>query len=308
LGRAGLHVLVPNTPPRPLRPADEICDNHVVALAEFRGRMVAATFDQGACFLEDGIWKTLGGLPSPMLHGLGSDGEDLYIATSNGLARYDERMKPRPFGRADPSTLRWTAQSAATAIAQVDGSSLAITSAYGLLRLHRDGKKLSAEFASHRSGVPLKLTSVAAAGGEIWLGSESQGTRSMGLAGAPARHLQDPDDLPENWVTALAATAADGLWVGTCQRGVARIKGQDRQVIDKKSLLPDDMVVALAADARGAFVGTLGGLTFVTPDGRTGRSYGWAAGLPDPRSASLLLTNDELWLGTEAGLARFEVR
>jgi ligand-binding sensor domain-containing protein len=308
MGRAGLHLWESGTAVRGLRPAGELCDNHVVGVVRFADRTVAATFDQGACFLDGSGWHALTGLPSPMVHGLGTDGQDLYLATSNGLARYDGRMRPRPFGRGDPAVLRWLAKSAATAVAPIDERSLAMTSAYGLVEIRRDGATLAADFTSHRGGVPLKLTAVTSAEGEIWLASETQGMKSMGKGGRPVRHLQDPEDLPENWVTAVAAVAGDDLWVGTCQRGVVHVRGQSRRFIHRKNLLPDDMVVALAADARGAFIGTLGGLAFAAAEGIGGRSYGWEVGLPDPRSSALHLERYELWVGTEAGLALFGVR
>jgi hypothetical protein len=333
VGRNGLYVATPGQSPLPVRPVTEICDNHVVSVLKFAGRMVAATFDQGACFLDERGWHPLAPLPSPLVHGLGSDGQDLYVATSNGLARFDARLQLRPFDRHDPPVLRWTARSAATAlVSTADG--VAITSVYGLVQVRRDGQKLTATYTSHKAGVPRKLTGVAAAGGELWLASETQGVQAMGLGGHAPRHLQDPEDLPENWVTAVAATG-DNLWVGTCQRGLARVQSSGRplsqgtrtgslallqgsasgqagqlhtQFIDKRTLLPDNMVVALAADERGAFVGTLGGLTFVAAEGLNGKSFGWEAGLPDPRSAALLLATHELWLGTEAGLARYGLR
>jgi ligand-binding sensor domain-containing protein len=309
LGRAGLHLLAADARVQAVRPAGEICDNHVVAIARFGRTLVAGTFDQGACYLEGGTWHAIAGLPSPMVHGLGSDGRDLYIATSNSLSRYDGKLAPRPIGRGDPSVLRWASQSATTAIAQLDGGGLAITSAYGLVQLQRAGTTLSAVFTSHRAGVPLKLTAVAAGRDEIWMTSEAQGVKSLGTAEQPARHLQDPEDLPENWVTAVAA-GPDALWVGTCQHGVARLRGQsfrDRRFIDRRNLLPDDMVTALAADARGAFIGTLGGLAFAAAEGTAGRTFGWSAGIPDPRSAGLLLESGSLWLGTEAGLAQYRI-
>lgn len=306
VGRAGLHVVTPGQAPLPVRPLLEICDNHVIAMAKFGAHMVAATFDQGACYLDQRGWHPLSPLPSPLVHGLGSDGQDLYVATSNGLARFDARLQLRPFDRHDPPVLRWTARSAASALASTaDG--VAITSVYGLVQVRRDGQKLTATYTSHKAGVPRKLTGVAAADGELWLASETQGVQAMGLGGHAPRHLQDPEDLPENWVTAVAATG-NAVWVGTCQRGLARVQPLHTQFIDKRTLLPDNMVVALAADQRGAFVGTLGGLTFVAAEGGAGRSFGWEAGLPDPRSAALLLATNELWLGTEAGLARYGIR
>ena len=285
VGRAGLHLVSAGQPALALRPGNEICDNHAIGILRFRDRLVAATFDHGACYLDDKGWHAIAGLPSPMLHGLGSDGQDLFLATSNGIVRLDGRMQPRPFGRGDPAVLRWTAQSAATAVAQIDSTALAITSAYGLVQIRRTGKLLQATFTGHRAGVPLKQTGLTAAADEIWVSSETQGVKAMGLGGRPPRQFQDPVDLPENWVTALAAVSQDELWVGTCQRGVSRLHKDGRQFIDKSNLLSDNMVVAIAADQRGAFIGTLAGVTFVASQGISGKSYGWEAGIPDPRSS-----------------------
>ena len=307
-GRAGLHLVSPGSPAQALRPDNEVCDNHVVGILKFRDHLVVVTFDQGACYLDDKGWHAIADLPSPMLHGLGSDGQDLFLATSNGIVRLDGRMKPRPFGWGDPAVLRWTAQSAATAVAPIDSTALAITSAYGLVQVRRTGKLLQATFTTHRAGVPLKQTGVTAAAGEIWVSSETQGVRAMGLAGRPPRLFQDPVDLPENWVTAVAAVNQDELWVGTCQRGVSRLQKGSRQFIDKSNLLADNMVVAIVADQRGAFIGTLAGLTFAASQGISGKSYGWDAGIPDPRSSALLRVENQLWLGTEAGLAQYRIR
>lgn len=315
LGRAGLHAWSPGKSAGALRP-NEICDNHVVAVTAFAGRTVAATFDRGACYRDASGWHAIAGLPSAMVHGMGSDGRDLYLATSNGLARLDRDFRPRGWERGEPAVLRWVGQSAITAIGQLDATSLALVSPYGLLEVHREanrengreGSRLTARFTHHRNGVPLKMVAVAAADGDLWMASETQGVTSLASPGRPSRHLQDPEDLPENWVTAVAAVARDDVWVGTCQRGVVHVRGDRRQLFDRRNQLRDDMVVALAADARGAFVGTLAGLAYLSADGGAGRRFSWETGIPDPRSSALWLAGDQLWLGTESGLALYEVR
>lgn len=307
LGRAGLHLWTNGESARSLRPVNEICDNHVTTIATFAGRTVAATFDQGACYRGADGWHAIEGLPSPMVHGAGSDGRDLYVATSNGLVRFDRSFRSRPFGSGDPAVLRWVARSAVTAIGAIDATTIALTSPYGLVRIHRDGNRLSAQFTGHRGGVPLKLAAVAAADGQLWMASETQGVKSLPADGSMARHLQDPDDLPENWVTAVSAVARDELWVGTCQQGVAHIRGTHRELFNRQNRLRDGMVIALAADARGAFVGTLGGLAFLGADDRSARAFGWENGIPDPRTSALGLSGTDLWLATEAGLARYEL-
>jgi hypothetical protein len=93
--------------------------------------------------------------------------------------------------------------------------------------------------------------------------------------------------------------------VATCQRGAVHASKDSAQRIGRDQGLPDERLTAIAAAPGGAFIGTLGGLAWSSDQGGPVKTWGPTDGIPDPRSAGLFLSGDELWVGTEAGLARF---
>jgi len=309
-GRDGLHRvrIADATVSASLRPKGEICDNHVTSMTRHRGKLVAGTFDRGACYLDSDGWHPLAELQSPLVHGVASDGQYLWVANSNGIARYDARFAPKPVSKRDPKALRWLTTTAATSATEVAPGQVALTNKHGMVRIFRKKSgRLRVRFTSHDRGVPFAITSIDAAGGELFVSSEKEGVKAMGLAGRPARRFQDPVFLPENWVIKTSAVSADELWVATCQRGVAHVVAGASRIIDETRGLPDNMVTAVAADIRGAFIGTLWGLAWAAADSDTVLAWGLDHGVPDPRSASLFRDGNDLWLGTEAGLAHFEL-
>jgi ligand-binding sensor domain-containing protein len=310
IGKQGLHMIHRNQPGkvRSLRPRGEICSNHVTHLARHRKWLVAATFDQGACVLTKRGWIPLPDLPSWMVHGVASDGRDLYLATSNGIARYGSRLQPRPFGKKDAPILRWLATSAATGAAQIGPRAVALTSAYGVVRVWplKWGRTM-VRYASHADGVPYKLTSVAAVKDKIFVASESEGVKRLGVGKTEEWHLQDHRQLPENWVTAISPVSADKIWVATCQQGAVLVDGQRTYNFDQKNGLLGNMLTSVVAYREGAFLGTLKGLSWVsTTEGV--QNYDLDDNIPDPRSAGLYLEKNNLWYATEAGLVHYQIR
>lgn len=302
---SGLHRLRAGAVGVALRPAGEICSNHLAKLTRHRGVLIAGAFHRGACALGPDGWVDLP-VSSPFVFGVASDGYYLWVASSGGIDRFGPDLEPVPYTRGDPRKLRWLPTTAATAAIEVAPGVVSIASGYGLVRItRRDDNRLKVRFTGHKSGAPYGVNSLAARGDDLIVGSEKSGITVMTGGNVPADRWQDPVHLPENWVVALD-TAPDGtVWVGTCQEGAAAIgpDGQSRRV-GLASGLPDRRVTAVAATADGAWVGTLGGVAQVTADGV--RAYGTADGLPDPRSSALFVDGDTVWLGTEGGLARLE--
>lgn len=108
-------------------------------------------------------------------------------------------------------------------------------------------------------------------------------------------------------MTGISAVGAYEIWVATCQRGAAHVRGAQVRRFGKKEGLPDERLTAVAAGKHGAFLGTLYGVAWVDANKDRVRTFGPDDGIPDPRSASLLLEGQNLWVGTEAGLARFRI-
>ncbi len=288
-----------------LVPDGEICSNHVSHFTRHAGHLVAGSFDRGACAEVNGKWYPLA-TKSAFVHGVASDGEHLYVATSNGISRFGSRFQPLPIGRQDPRVLRWLANTAATGATELSTGRIALSSAYGVVEIRRTGRgRARTKFHDRSRGtVPFRITGLSGTRSELFVASETQGVTRVGLSDRGPRSYLDPVELPEAWVTAVSAASDTRLWVGTCQNGVAHVEEGASLHISEKNGLPDDRVTAVTAAGDAAFVGTLWGLAHVT---RRGEVTPYGDGLPDPRSSALFRDGDLLWLGTEAGTLAFRV-
>jgi ligand-binding sensor domain-containing protein/two-component sensor histidine kinase len=102
------------------------------------------------------------------------------------------------------------------------------------------------------------------------------------------------------------------IWIGTSENGILKIdlNGNIIKMFNTKTtpqLVKDD-VLCLEEDCDGSlWVGFYGGgLSHISPDGKTITSYKKADGLPDDNVVGLLLEGDEkLWISTYDGLSRF---
>ena len=287
---------------RALQPSGEICSNHVTHFTRHAGALVAGSFDRGACYLQGDRWHALA-TDSPYVHGLASDGERLWIAHSNGIARFDRAWAPLPIAASagDPPALIEVAARAATAALRLDDGALLFASASGVLELRRDPQTsaLRARHYGRKRGVPAEITALAADGERVYVASETAGVVEL-RAGKLRRRLRDPDALPEAWVTALAANGGT-LWAGTCQRGVARVSARGATTLDRTRGLPGDRVIALAHSRHGTLIGTLSGLALASSNGATAQP--WTLPLPDRRVSGLFAEDDALWIATEFGLS-----
>ena len=305
VGGKGLHLFDGKL--KSLRPKGEICGNHVTQLTRHRKWLVAGTFDRGACMLTRKGWRSLP-LESPVVHGLASDGRYLYVATSGDISRFGPRLEPRPIGSRDARLLQWFATGGGIAATRIKKGLVALANKFGVVRIWtRRGGRTKVRFSNHEKGVPFKMTAMDSAAGEVFAASETEGVKRLAFGGGDAWHLQDHCELPENWVTGISAVRADEIWVATCQRGAAHVRGHRVRRYGKEEGLPDERLTAVAAGKHGAFLGTLYGVAWVGKNGDRVRSFGLGAGIPDPRSAALMREGQSLWIGTEAGLAVFRV-
>ncbi len=290
----------------PLRPTGEICSNHVTQMTRHAGLTVAGTFDGGACYLKDGAWHEIPALRSPYVHGVASDGRHLWVANSNGIDRYDTNFNPVPIDDEDPNNLKWFSETAGISAVEQGPGKVAISSAYGVMLIKTKGDRVKAKFINHREGVPGNITKVDAAAGELFVASETEGVKAMGLGAHTSAAYLDPVHLPEAWVMDISARSPHELWVATCQNGVAYIKDGDGLTLRRKDGLPDDRIISIAADNSGAFIGTLGGLAHATIAGKV-NSYTQTVGAPDPRASLVHRDGEQLWYGTESGLVVYSI-
>ena len=274
-----------------LTPEGQICGNFAMGTAWWRGRPVVATFDHGACVLnEDGRWQDIPGLPSTMVNDVLADGDDLWLATSGGLARTDG-VRTEVFPVADWEAPRGAPGTHAAAVnALAKGWRVWAADVVGPVSIDRRGQwrrdRLYVYGTSYQAA--------AACGGEAWFASEDAGVSwTDGLHWA---HHDASTGLPDDWIMAVACDGEGRGWAGTYQDGVWRYDGMAWSEI---AGLPDPWVLSLHWDGAGLWAGTMGGLYRHTDAGGWVEVTPW---LPSPVVHDVAVGRGRALVGTEAGL------
>jgi signal transduction histidine kinase/CheY-like chemotaxis protein/streptogramin lyase len=136
--------------------------------------------------------------------------------------------------------------------------------------------------------------------GLVWFGTDNGASK---LVPGPFALHTAAEGLPNPFVRAIVADDHGELWFGT-RDGIAVREGMGFRAVDLGATLADPRIYALAPTANGGMlIGTPKGLV----EFRRGRAraYGVANGLPGEFVASLLADTGGVWVGTDAGLARW---
>lgn len=244
------------------------------------------------------------GLPSNTVNRMAEDRYGyLWIATNDGLARYDGRnyrIWRSEDGLRDNRI--WSV------LVDARNELWIGTENAGLVRMSADRRQLR---FYDRSSQPLMgsntVWSLAATpDGAIWFGTHEGGLYRLDSNDRLQRFLPEannPRSLPAASVPYLATLADGSLWVGT-KHGVARWTGTDFERIGG-DLLPSLLINGLTAEPDGSlWVSTLAGATVRRPDGRF-ESVPWT--LPAGDQVLGMMLRDEQgghWLDTRSGLGR----
>lgn len=244
------------------------------------------------------------GLPSNTVNRMAEDRYGyLWIATNDGLARYDGRnyrIWRSEDGLRDNRI--WSV------LVDARNELWIGTENAGLVRMSADRRQLR---FYDRSSQPLMgsntIWSLAATpDGAIWFGTHEGGLYRLDSNDRLQRFLPEannPRSLPAASVPYLATLADGSLWVGT-KHGVARWTGTDFERIGG-DLVPSLLINGLTAEPDGSlWISTLAGATVRRPDGRF-ESVPWT--LPAGDQVLGMMLRDEQgghWLDTRSGLGR----
>ena len=244
------------------------------------------------------------GLPSNTVNRMAEDRYGyLWIATNDGLARYDGRnyrIWRSEDGLRDNRI--WSV------LVDARNELWIGTENAGLVRMSADRRQLR---FYDRSSQPLMgsntVWSLAATpDGAIWFGTHEGGLYRLDSNDRLQRFLPEannPRSLPAASVPYLATLADGSLWVGT-KHGVARWTGTDFERIGA-DLVPSLLINGLTAEPDGSlWISTLAGATVRRPDGRF-ESVPWT--LPAGDQVLGMMLRDEQgghWLDTRSGLGR----
>ncbi len=257
-----------------------ICGNFVTGATRFKGELVVATFDAGACRFDGDRWHRIEGLPSEMLNDVTVWKGAVWFATAEGLSRWDgQKVRTYPTGAGAGGV--GTQHHAVGAVAS--GDKLWVVDSAGPNSF--DGKKWG-HYRYEMHGTAWQAA--AACGSEAWFGAED-----AGVSGYDGRwtSMDARKGLPDDWVMAVDCDG-ERAWAGTYQDGTWEWDG--RRWSEVKGI-GDDWVLSLAHRKGELWVGTMDGL-YLAGKGRV-------RGLPDERVHQLTVDGDLLLVGTERGFA-----
>ena len=152
-----------------------ICDNFITGITRHQGDLVVSTFNGGACQYDGQAWRPLE-LPSTMANDVLSTGDDLWVATAEGLVQVGEAVFTE-VGPDLPHNTPATNHNGVNALALgVDG--LWVADVLGPVQVDPLRR-----YRWHVSGRSYQAIA-ACPTGEVWVGSEDDGLAVRGITGS----------------------------------------------------------------------------------------------------------------------------
>ncbi len=246
------------------------------------------------------------GLPSNRINGIAEDHNGyLWIATSDGLARYDGigfKVWREDNGLGD--NFIWAVH--------VDASNRLWlgTEHAGLVMFDAQRKHFRRYTTANTPGMHSDIvwTVNSTADGAIWFGTPFEGLHRLGVDGKVTQYMPragDPRSLPGVGVAQSIVTPDGSLWVGIKGNGVARWTGRDFERVPD-SALASPLINGFSVESDGTlWISTTRGVSVRRPDG-TYAAAPWAdAGMADTILHVLLRDRSGLyWFDVPQGLGR----
>jgi ligand-binding sensor domain-containing protein len=265
---------------------DGPCGNFVTGIARHGADLVVGTFNRGACAFDGTTWRQLE-TPSTMVNDVVSTGDQLWIATAEGLVEVGETVHVAVADnakRGDSGTNH-------------KGINALSAGPSGLWAADVLGPVRVAPWQRYRWHVGGHSYQAIAScpNGEVWAGSEDDGLAVFGAqvgqkkGRSKWRQFNRLDGLPEDWVMAVACAEPGAAWVGTYRNGVGKVDAKGWH-----PLMETGWIQALMVDGNRLWVGTADGL-FLAEGDRIQK-------LRSEDVHTLFQDGDTLWMGTRSGL------
>ncbi len=248
------------------------------------------------------------GLPSSGVNGLDRDSAGfLWIATTDGLARYDGNgFRIWRHQVDDPRSLTGNWVQAVHVDARDRVWTASEFGGFSMLDARRDGFRHWRRATTPQLGSD-DIFAIASRGDTLWLGTGDAGLYRMSLAGDPSTWKPERiEGLPSDTVINLDVDRQGRLWIATVN-GVAVL---DKGKIRTEALPGDDpapMVYSVVADGGRVWVGTSAGIFRRAVDG-TWTRLPYADMFERPNAATSLSpgAGGTLWIGSQRQLWRVE--
>ena len=244
------------------------------------------------------------GLPSTEIKALARDaGGYLWIATADGLARYDGidmriwRHDPQdPAGLPGNNVQALLFDARDRAWIATEGGGISVLDA-------RRARFTHYRMATHPQLGSDDVWALARQGEVVWAGTYEGGLTRIDASGVMQRYTKAGDGLPSDTVLSLAVDDAGVLWVGT-DKGLARQHGNGFEIVGLPGADGVPMIYSLSSQSDGLWAGTSLGI-WQRGQGRWSRPD-WSSMFHRPNAVMSIATDlsGDHWLGSQRGLWR----
>lgn len=293
----GLWLRRDRTPADPilLTPTDQICSNHMIAMAEFRGQLYLGSFDEGLCVTDGARFRRLD-TPFRMVNDMIATPHGLFVAATGGLYRSTDGVG---FERIEFVSARGVNGLA------FDGTVLYATTPATLWRIplvERDARGRKQRPRQHwLPGGARAIQKVAVGAGAVWMASEDRGV--IRFDGSEFQVLDRASGWSTSWVMDVAVAQDRTLYAATFRHGLVAVDLDEAGMPHPERArtvpgLPDSWLLRMHLHEGALWVGTQEGAARIH-----GHDVAVARALPHPCVHAVAIHRDQVWLATEGGLA-----
>jgi hypothetical protein len=278
-----------------LTPEDQICSNHMMAMAEFREKLYLGSFDEGLCVTDGARFQRLD-TPFRMVNDMLATPEGLFVATTTGLYQSVDGVR---FDKVEFVSARGVNGLA------FDGATLYATTPATLWRIPLTGSGARGRKPRPRQhwlpGGSRAIQKVAVGAGAVWMSSEDRGV--IRFTESEIQILDRASGWTTSWVMDAAVAADRTLYAATFRHGLVAVALDDAGLPRPETAravpgLPDSWLLRVHLRQGALWVGTQQGAARIH-DG----AVDLVRGLPHPCVHAVAIYRGQVWLATEGGLA-----
>jgi hypothetical protein len=274
--------LVEEQTPRRITPENQICSNHMMAIAEWNGTWFGS-FDDGLCVTQDGKTFRSPEVPFHMVNDLVVTPKGMYVAAGAGLFRSTDGQT---FER-----VKFVSRRGVNGVA-FDGKSIWATTPGAVFRVRVNGGPKS--WAYWRPGGTRSLQSVAVGKSGVWLASEDKGLIHKTPKGWTT--YDRAAGAATSWALSVAVSPEGTAYGATLRHGVMSVDRTGK--IKALTNLPDTWILDVRTVGDDVYVGTQDGAARVDENGTVTP----IRELPDPRVHAIHVGAKQSYFATESGV------